>query len=429
VLFPDNFVALDERHIISRMTCDKQGGVPGNVAAQCFKYSHDSGKTWQQAFTEYSVVHSYNDTQPEPWGNGPWGMVNSKVVPGAPPVLHTTAGFALNLPTGCNVPTLQYCSAHATDGQKPVCNQTVTPMVMELSINASGSLTTQDRCSKRVQYFLPDGLMNTTIGWSNGFTGSSPVVRLNDDSLLQTFAFVVNGAPLHHGGASYPGGPPKVPMSLICFHSTDDGYTWHFRSFIARYSDLPFSYYGPNEHDISLLADGQTLLVVLRPDSDSDCPGAPHYKHYYQTYSRDSGKTWSPPRPIPGAGCVRPKLLKIPDGPLLLTGGRLCPELEPSIPQTCLPTKDGGAGIMLWVNRDGQADLVGTRNGSEWEMHCVTAEHNTHWVGDKQWLYSADTRTQAYNSLVLLEDNSVGLFYAHGWTAPPVANFMMRLQF
>ena len=71
---------------------------------------------------------------------------------------------------------------------------------------------------------------------------------------------------------------------------------------------------------------------------------------------------------------MRPKLLKIPGGPLLLTGGRLCPELDPG--QSCLPTAGGSSGMFLWVNQDGQADAAGNRNGSEWVMYCVTAEHN-----------------------------------------------------
>ena len=41
---------------------------------------------------------------------------------------------------------------------------------------------------------------------------------------------------------------------------------------------------GPNEHDLSLLSDKKTLIIVMRPDSDSPCPGGPPYRFYYQTY-------------------------------------------------------------------------------------------------------------------------------------------------
>ena len=42
----------------------------------------------------------------------------------------------------------------------------------------------------------------------------------------------------------------------------------------------------------------------------------------------------------------------------------------------------GSSGILLWVNMDGQADFVGSRNGSEWVEYCVTAQHNAMWSGD-----------------------------------------------
>ena len=128
-----------------------------------------------------------------------------------------------------------------------------------------------------------------------------------------------------------------------------------------------------------------------------------------------------------GTGCVRPKLLKLKDGPLLLTGGRLCKELEPG--QSCLPTASGSSGIFLWVNRDGQADLVGNRNGSEWTKYCVSAEHNALWKGDASLRFTAASTSQSYNSLVSLGSRSAGLFYTLGWSVPPLANFMMRIDF
>ncbi len=41
---------------------------------------------------------------------------------------------------------------------------------------------------------------------------------------------------------------------------------------------------------------------------------------------QDSGVSWSEPTPINGTGCARPRLLKLAEGPLLLSGGRLCVE-------------------------------------------------------------------------------------------------------
>ena len=74
------------------------------------------------------------------------------------------------------------------------------------------------------------------------------------------------------------------------------------------------------------------------------------------------------------------------------------------------------------------ADVDGTRNGSEWEAHCVTTSHNGLWKGDPALRWSNDTQTQAYTSLVPLSGNSAGIVYAHGWTLPDVATFMMRVD-
>ena len=58
-------------------------------------------------------------------------------------------------------------------------------------------------------------------------------------------------------------------------------------------------------------------------------------------YSHNEGKDWTKAVPIKGAGCARPRLLKLAAGPLLLSGGRLCVE----------DTDD----ISMWLNSDGQA--------------------------------------------------------------------------
>ena len=102
---------------------------------------------------------------------------------------------------------------------------------------------------------------------------------------------------------------------------------WNYAGDVATSEAMPWSWYGPNEHDVAVLADNKTLLVVFRPDSDGFCPGTPAYRFYYQAYSYDGGLSWSKPRPIPGVGCVRPRLLRLDSGALLLSGGRLCPSL------------------------------------------------------------------------------------------------------
>ena len=67
-------------------------------------------------------------------------------------------------------------------------------------------------------------------------------------------------------------------------------------------------------------------MCVIRMDGDSGC-STNSYRYYAAIYSRDDGATWGRAVPIPGAGCARPRLLKLAgDGPLVLSGGRLCVE-------------------------------------------------------------------------------------------------------
>jgi hypothetical protein len=106
-------------------------------------------------------------------------------------------------------------------------------------------------------------------------------------------------------------------------------------------------------------------------------------------YSHDGGKTWSEPTPIHGVGCVRPRLHRLAAGPVLLTGGRLCPTLVPNATYAghgCLPQSVMGeqGGMFLWANLDGMADAPSgtSRGGSEWRTYCLGAIHNQLWAGD-----------------------------------------------
>eukprot|EP01052_Picozoa_sp_SAG31_P044608 SAG31_NODE_7843_length_1584_cov_1.211448_3_plen_56_part_01 len=56
----------------------------------------------------------------------------------------------------------------------------------------------------------------------------------------------------------------------------------------------------------------------------------------------------------------------------------------------------------MWVNGDGLADKDGTRNGTEWVPHCVTAAHNELWDGHPSLRFTNSTTAQAYTSIVPL---------------------------
>merc|ERR1711998_129612 len=87
----------------------------------------------------------------------------------------------------------------------------------------------------------------------------------------------------------------------------------------------PNSTFGPDENDLAVLADNKTVLCVIRMDGDSGC-STNSYRYYAAIRSYDLGRTWGPAVPIKGAGCARPRLLKLSGGPLVLSGGRLCVE-------------------------------------------------------------------------------------------------------
>jgi hypothetical protein len=79
---------------------------------------------------------------------------------------------------------------------------------------------------------------------------------------------------------------------------------------------------------------------------------------------------------------VRPRLLLLESGTLVMSGGRMCKGQAEHAP-SCPPLDQASVGgVFLWVNEDGMADLDHTRNGSEWVPYCVTAAHNRLWHGD-----------------------------------------------
>ena len=124
-----------------------------------------------------------------------------------------------------------------------------------------------------------------------------------------------------------------------------------------------------------MLADGKSIICAIRMDGDAGCSTGT-YQYYSQSYSTDSGASWSLPRPIPGAGCARPRLmLMAPHGPLLLSGGRLCVE--------------NVTGIFLWVNADGLAGLNGGDDKKTWQKHSITEVHNQLWQGADFYRFDA----------------------------------------
>jgi hypothetical protein len=137
--------------------------------------------------------------------------------------------------------------------------------------------------------------------------------------------------------------------------------------------------------------------------------------------------------PIPGAGCARPRLLKLTGGPLILSGGRLCVE----------STDD----ISIWVNADGMAGAA-TGGPGLWTKYSVSYWHNRMWAGPTSgsangssysYLFDAQINnsnafaTLAYTSLIPAGSREFVLIYQkfyspHFWPPFPQATFQMKVS-
>ena len=137
--------------------------------------------------------------------------------------------------------------------------------------------------------------------------------------------------------------------------------------------------------------------------------------------------------PIPGAGCVWPRLLKLKSGPLVLSGGRLCVE----------KTDD----ISIWVNADGMAGASSGGPGV-WTKYSVSYWHNKMWAGptrgggngsnysylfDKQINNSNVFATSGFTSLIPAGPQDFMIIYQKYfspsyWPPFPQATFQMKVS-
>ena len=230
----------------------------------------------------------------------------------------------------------------------------------------------------------PDGSLNVTQGHGTSLQGlsfsgiPSPGVNTSAEwgppvpygvlhvakGVLLTIAQVIwNGEPIVHGADG-----PARPTSLIVFRSSD-GYHWTFTSVLSNASWTPGGM-GPSENDLELLSDNRTVMAVIRPDGDSAC-STMTYRYYQQAFSTDMGQSWTRPESMPGLGCARPRLKRLPAGPLLLSGGRDC----------VAKTVD----ISLWVSDAHDARQLSSHVNSlatpVWTKHSISYQvrpHNEH---------------------------------------------------
>jgi len=407
---PDQVISLAPNVLVAPWT----SGYPLQAEQLAFAVSRNGGGSWERAVLPPS---------------GPAGLADYPWVWTARPGLGL-----LNADAGCNSSAAPG-KAVAAMCPRFKCSASASPAYATLVADASAvaGVSLQARCGQVEFRGIPfrlkprSGILMSGFGDDGGICTLTRPLRLADGSLLMTSALT----PADERCT----GPRGACMSIVVWRSTD-GRTWDFLSVAVNHTLFEDPTIGPNEHDMSLLSDAKTLMLVMRPNIDgkgNGCPeaGGKHPWHFYaQVYSKDGGATWSQPRMIPGAGAVRPRLLLLESGVLMLSGGRMCREQAKAAP-LCLPTAQlSGGGAFVWTNADGMADADGTHvNGSEWVPHCVTAAHNDGWTGGKSLLFSNATAMQSYTSLVPLGPSSAGVAYSHGWAEPASdVIFMMRMD-
>ena len=216
--------------------------------------------------------------------------------------------------------------------------------------------------------------------------GSGDYLRLNDGSLLGIAKSVL---------ASGSG-----RLSCVAYRSTDGGVHWTFASVVANTSEVPYAAEGPSEGALAILNNG-TLMAVMRVEGQSG-----HYSPYISKLSEDGGLTWHSLRSlhgggsggVPGAGCVRPRLLQV-GSSLLLSGGRPNPV-----------SRD----VLVWWNAAG--------DGEEWEAHSISYEHNKR-IANSSWVFppaatnnsrSFPRLTTSYTSLIRTGNTSGYIVYGLG---------------
>ncbi len=180
-------------------------------------------------------------------------------------------------------------------------------------------------------------------------TGGRGFVRLQDGVLVMSI--------IVRWGHPHSNPDPRLEpdaTSVIAFRSRDDGYTWDYAGVILDAAQVPKSEEGPNENDLVLLADNRTIMCVVRLDAGDGFVSHP-YRPYMRVLSTDGGKTWTNATSLNhGVGSARPRLLRMDDGQIVLSGGRNGPK---------------NRDTMIWLNADNEFGL-------HWEAYSITYWHN-----------------------------------------------------
>ncbi len=205
----------------------------------------------------------------------------------------------------------------------------------------------------------------TVSGWPKPDHRPSPNLKVT--------GFVFNGqsVPLKDGAhiatlyGTYEGDKRYSLMTAV----SRDGVAWKIHSTIAGPECTLEGAEGPCEAAMCRLKDGR-LMCVFRL--------AGHVP-FGQSWSSDEGLTWTKPVAMQPFS-VQPSLATLPDGTVVLSGGR--------------------DGLYLWLNEDG--------SGRDWLSVDIKAHHNAHCRND---LIGAGNHTSAYTEVVVLDDKHLLYIY------------------
>jgi hypothetical protein len=174
--------------------------------------------------------------------------------------------------------------------------------------------------------------------------------------------------------------------TLMAVASDDDGRNWKCLSIIA----------GPDSVPVATAAEGPCEACLLRLDNDDLLCVIRTGGVYRKSYSCDEGKTWSRLEAIEGVMSVEPRLLRLANGTIVLSGGR--------------------PGIALWFTTDGR--------GNSWQKLDIVGLHNG--IAQEKLRYPVtDTLaadTTSYTDIVEISPNSLLLIYdqlCFNWSPVP----------
>lgn len=442
--------AFDGEHMVSGSRCTRDGArswascediygfVPPTGAMLRINASGPTGPTTEMR----NMGRQFGD---------PIDMKNFKCVPRVPTPSTTTSGAGTV--SSCAASTQYLCNNYTNfyaEGPNNHFNQSVKGA--RLSID--GKIVPVPMPSDANQKMIFDGMKEAGVAFTCGSLctaggrvyqpktggffgcpfrlGGRGITRRPDGTYVQTLiTYLLPGTAVNPGlGAGNQNGP--YATSVVAFES-QNGWHWKFLSVVLTPSDAVASdsEEGPNECDIATLADGKTILAVIRIDAgDGFLPGAegmPAHAHlpYVAARSTDGGKTWYKQRMKPSIndgmqlGCARPRLMSFgKDAPLVLSGGRNLVEVPP---------RANGAGQFaheprMWINQKG--------DGVDWTAISISYIHNA-LIMNETLKFSAKVNTtavesQSYTALMWTGNRSGVLTYDAGRDKPWAQAFSIR---